>query len=45
MGATNFWNPQGLSRPLMGLLYLMNGNTTATADPHPLNQSPVSAAA
>jgi hypothetical protein len=25
LGASTFWNPQGLSRPVMGLLYLYLG--------------------
>jgi hypothetical protein len=26
LGASTFWNPQGLSRPVMGLLYLLEHN-------------------
>ena len=29
LGASNFWNPQGMSRPVMGLLYLLTVWTTA----------------
>jgi len=28
LGASPCWNPQGLSRPVMGLLYLLTGRTT-----------------
>jgi len=29
LGASTSWNPQGLSRPVIGLLYILNVNTTA----------------
>ena len=28
LGASNSWNPQGLSRPVMGLLFFLNKETT-----------------
>jgi hypothetical protein len=31
MGASNSWNPQGLSRPVMGLLYLLKVGTLLVA--------------
>jgi hypothetical protein len=36
LGASNFWNPQGLSRPVMGLLYLF---TSLLPSPMPLWQA------
>jgi len=30
MGASTSWNPQGLSRPVMGLLYFFTTTTTTT---------------
>ena len=30
LGASNSWNPQGLSRPVMGLLYVLPFTTTTT---------------
>jgi len=32
MGASNSWSPQGLSRPVMGLLYLYHITTTDSPD-------------
>jgi hypothetical protein len=35
LGASTSWNPKGLSRPVMGLLYLMQARDQPSCEMHP----------
>jgi len=42
LGASTSWNPQSLSRPVMGLLYVMEQRTASESDTQPGKKFPVS---